>query len=162
MCTFLKPVWHNSPNTGTACTPAPSVLPSCSVWFSTSPFLPQSRTLGCYTPPSSVVAVAAKLPFRWVKAVGEEVCLRPVRKVKVEVLQAPGLPHGFSSANVTVTIMAGHAFGFPEAKWQQICLLKHRWERRRELPLGHSLKATQRLPPRCREAEQAPPQRCST
>ena len=24
--------------------------------------------------------------------------------------------------------------GFPEAKWQQVCLLKHRGERRRELP----------------------------
>ena len=32
---------------------------------------------------------------------------------KVEVLQAPGLPHGCSSANVTVTTMAGHTYRVP-------------------------------------------------
>ena len=46
--------------------------------------------------------------------------------------------------------------GFPEAKRQQICLLKHRWERRRELPRGHSLKATPRLPPDARRRHKPP------
>ena len=46
--------------------------------------------------------------------------------------------------------------GFPEAKWQRICLLKHRWERRRELPRGHSLKATPRLPPDARRRHKPP------
>ena len=75
-----------------ACPSPPCRHPCAWKERATSPFLPQSRTLGRYTPPPSDAVVGAKLPLSRVKAVREEVCPRPVHEVEGQVLAGTRSP----------------------------------------------------------------------
>ena len=75
----------------------------------------------------------------------------------MKFLQSRGSFHGCSAAHLPVSNMAGHTLAaFPESKVAADVLLKHRWERRRKLPRGHSPKATPRLPRDARRRHKPP------
>ena len=66
--------------------PLQAAIVWCSLCFTMSPFLPQSRTLSCRSPPSSHVVAGANLCHACVEAVGETLRLPPGRKVQEQGL----------------------------------------------------------------------------